>query len=87
MALREFTDATGSTWRVWETRPIGRTLGPEFWHGWLVFAHGAVRRRLVPIPEGWAELPEGELRRLCLEADPGVQRRVSRAPDARTLPA
>jgi hypothetical protein len=74
MALREFTDGTGATWRVWETRPIGRALGPEFQHGWLVFAQGAARRRLVPIPEGWAELPERELRRLCLAADPGGPR-------------
>jgi hypothetical protein len=75
MALREFTDGTGTTWRVWETQPIGDSLGPEFRHGWLVFAQGAARRRLVPIPEGWAEMPERELRRLCLAATPAAPRR------------
>jgi hypothetical protein len=75
MPLREFTDRTGATWRVWETRPnTGRgTLRPGFVDGWLTFEHGAdtpdvTRRRLAPIPAGWADLPELELRRLCLEA-------------------
>lgn len=35
----------------------------------------ARRRRLAPIPDGWAELPDLDLRRLCLEALPERPRR------------
>jgi hypothetical protein len=77
MPLREFTDRTGATWRVWETRPVGARLAvrPEFVDGWLTFENATgsadvTRRRLAPIPTGWAELPDLELRRLCLDAHP-----------------
>jgi hypothetical protein len=73
MALREFTDARGNAWRVWETRPTSHRLRPEFASGWLTFEQGAeasatARRRLAPIPDGWVDLPEEDLRRLCLTA-------------------
>ncbi|HYD54578.1 MAG TPA: hypothetical protein VEA99_18230 [Gemmatimonadaceae bacterium] len=45
--------------------------------GWLVFESRAERRRLVPIPQGWEELPEAELERLCYVASPaGRPRRL-----------
>jgi hypothetical protein len=77
MPLREFTDKTGATWRVWETRPTGTRLAvrPEFVDGWLTFELGTgtadgTRRRLAPIPTDWAERSHLELRRLCLDAHP-----------------
>ncbi|MGZ8375636.1 MAG: hypothetical protein ACXWZS_06545 [Gemmatirosa sp.] len=36
--------------------------------GWLAFQAGTVRRRLVPIPDGWEALSESELRALCQAA-------------------
>jgi hypothetical protein len=77
MPLREFTDTTGATWRVWDTRPTGTRLAvrPEFTGGWLTFEVGTgtadvTRRRLAPVPAGWSELPDLELRRLCRDAHP-----------------
>ena len=37
--------------------------------GWLAFESDSERRRLVPIPGGWHELAETELRRLWREAE------------------
>jgi hypothetical protein len=53
MALREFVDAQGRRWRVWQTVPArGAELG-EFRDGWLTFDDGTERRRFAPVPDGW----------------------------------
>jgi hypothetical protein len=54
MALREFEDLNGGSWRVWDTTPA-RTGGltSDFRSGWLTFDNGQVRKRLAPIPEDW----------------------------------
>jgi hypothetical protein len=75
MALREFTDHRGNTWRVWETRPASDNVRPELLGGWLTFEQGEARRRLAPIPERWAECSELELRRLCSAATLDRRRR------------
>ena len=87
MALREFTDARGTTWRVWDTRPASDRLRPEFANGWLTFEHGAAespttRRRLAPIPANWADLPDDHLRQLCLQAERERPRRAHTEVDA-----
>jgi len=74
MALREFNDAEGNLWRVWDTRPTSRVRG-ERQGGWLTFEHGTLRRRLTPIPEGWADVPDEELRRLCINARAQTRRK------------
>jgi hypothetical protein len=38
--------------------------------GWLAFQSGTRRRRLVPVPPGWRELPDEELAALCRRAAP-----------------
>lgn len=68
MPLREFIDSRGHSWRVWETRPTSGNVRPELADGWLTFEREAIRKRVTPIPEGWAELPEDELRLLCANA-------------------
>jgi len=68
MPLREFTDAKGATWWVWETQPTSSTVRSDYRGGWLTFESGQLRRRLAPIPEGWGEASEEQLRLLCLEA-------------------
>lgn len=82
MALREFADARGNSWRVWETRPASGRLRDEFLHGWLTFERheraagdAAIRRRLAPVPDGWADLPDDDLRRLCQAAQAERPRR------------
>ena len=45
-------------------------LGKAMANGWLIFASGAVRRRLAPIPDGWQTKPDTELRTLLASAVP-----------------
>ena len=44
-------------------------LTPRLSGGWLAFESGRVRRRLAPIPEGWHELSDAELRELLRSAE------------------
>jgi hypothetical protein len=63
MPNKDFTDASGMGWRVWNTVPIsGAVINPGFEKGWLTFESdmGALRR-LAPIPDGWDELPTEKL--------------------------
>lgn len=80
MALREFRDDRGRTWQVWDTHPtsaqlkVDRKLKGRVTGGWLTFTSGAERRRLVPIPRGWAKAKEPALRAWLLaarDANPG----------------
>ena len=74
MALREFVDVEGRKWRVWETVPArGVGLG-EFGKGWLTFDNGSERRRLAPVPDGWAEFTSERLALLVRLARPSPGR-------------
>ena len=44
------------------------TLGQGYGSGWLTFESLVEKRRLVPIPDQWAELSQAGLRDLCLKA-------------------
>jgi hypothetical protein len=55
----------------------GLRVSPEYMRGWLAFQSEHDRRRLAPVPEGWEELHEVELERLCQVATPvGRPRRL-----------
>jgi hypothetical protein len=87
MAVREFIDSEGVTWRVWNTRPSrGEMLSGEYEHGWLTFESASSLRRCTPIPRGWETASPEELERLCL-ASPETRRsspsRGTLAPDER----
>jgi hypothetical protein len=65
--------------RRWEVHEISQPIlpervavlaPPEFSQGWLLFTCGAERRRLAPLPPGWRQAPEAQLRRWCDEAAP-----------------
>jgi hypothetical protein len=45
-----------------------KRLTPGLEQGWLCFENDTEKRRLSPIPAGWAEAPETELRRMCADA-------------------
>jgi hypothetical protein len=84
MALREFVDAQGRQWRVWETVPARAAGLGELRGGWLTFDNGAERRRLAPVPERWTALADERLALLLRIAQPtsspgvgndGVERR------------
>ena len=87
MALREFEDAQGQPWHVWETAPSRAESLGSFRLGWLTFDNGTERRRLAPIPDGWAELTVERLDLLLRAAhaapiheprvDPDAERRTA----------
>ena len=69
MAYREYTDSTGTPWKVWNTAPVpGAVFSTVMRDGWLTFECEGERRRLAPIPPGWERLSVRELERLCKEA-------------------
>lgn len=66
MAIREFTDAAGVAWRVWNTTPMpGAVFEQSHKTGWLTFESATERRRLAPIPAGWEEAPVERLDLMC----------------------
>jgi hypothetical protein len=69
MPFREFDDDAGARWVVWSTIPAnGVALSSGMEDGWLTFEGAGVRRRLAPIPDGWAELPDTRLELLLKNA-------------------
>ena len=73
MAYREITDPAGRRWRVWDTYPQefgGRSIIAEgFASGWLTFECDAEKRRVAPVPRGWAERDGDALLQLLESAD------------------
>lgn len=86
MAVREFVDEHGKSWRVWcilpeAIHPVTRAedyLADCYQLGWLVFetAGGDEKRRLCPYPHDWEGLSESSLRTL-LAASEAVRSRRS----------
>lgn len=78
MALREFTDRTGSRWQVWDIRPeqMHAAVRAEdhlqsVINGWLAFesVESGEKRRLSPIPGGWESWNEAALDRMLERAE------------------
>jgi hypothetical protein len=68
MAVRDFVDANGVSWRVWPVTPEAiqpKTAAEDYLgdygEGWLCFESAAERRRLARYPEEWENLPDKEL--------------------------
>jgi hypothetical protein len=67
VAIRDYRDSEGVTWRVWYVEPgsiAGRaveSLPNEYQGGWLCFASDREKRRLCPAPSSWESLSDGEL--------------------------
>ena len=81
--IRQFTDANGTNWRVWDvwpsTRPgaagttrsesyAGAFPAMSFGEGWLCFECEREKRRLSPIPPEWETCEECVLEELCRKA-------------------
>ena len=80
MALRNFTDSAGHTWRVWNVVPqyaVDRDderMTPGLHGGWLCFENSGEKRRLSPIPDGWENAASEALESYCRQASPVQQR-------------
>jgi hypothetical protein len=62
MAYREFTDQAGVVWRAWDTYPSSASnVRSVYASGWLGFESTAERRRLHPVPDGWADAGDDAL--------------------------
>ena len=82
--IRDFIDATGRLWHVWEVPPEQLsararpgTYAGEFEGGWLAFesGDGGERRRLPGYPRDWHHLPNDRIEALCRDARPVTRRR------------
>jgi hypothetical protein len=68
MAVRDFVDGNGVSWRVWPVTPEAlqpRTAAEDYLgdygEGWLCFESTAERRRLARFPINWEKLSDEEL--------------------------
>jgi hypothetical protein len=83
MAYREFTDDGGTVWRAWDTYPgSAANVRPGFEGGWLGFECEAERRRLAPVPDGWEQASDGDLRGMLARAQPNRPTRATPTSDA-----
>lgn len=88
MAVREFIDGSGATWRVWcitpeAIHPVTRAedyLADCYQLGWLVFetTTGDRKRRLCPFPKDWDELDDRTLGELLGRAEIVPRRKLAR---------
>ena len=74
--MREFTDQDGSSWVAYAINdaaieaPGRRYLPDAFQQGWLVFECGERKLRLAPVPAGWSDMRDEQLRELLAMAKP-----------------
>lgn len=73
--MRQFRDAAGLEWRVYQTERNAAAeqrrdhlLPSEYLEGWLVFEAATEKRRLAPVPPGWSDLADEALAALCSSA-------------------
>jgi hypothetical protein len=67
---------SGPERRTGKDRRLGGVgMVPSLGAGWLCFESGSEKRRLTPIPAGWADTPAEELQGLLKQAHP-VSRRL-----------
>jgi len=82
-SAREIVDERGVRWAVFAVVPATSedrpTVRERFRGGWLSFDSGDETRRLVPIPAGWQQLTDLELRVLWAQAE-YTPRRTHSAP-------
>jgi hypothetical protein len=69
MTKREFKDRIGMTWQVWEDNGGAGRGGRGRVKPTLYFRSGGTVKRVSPVPAGWAELSEDQLKTLWREAD------------------
>lgn len=88
MAVREFSDKNGTTWRAWDISPeaiLAQTRAEEyladcFREGWIVFENLTTgeKRRLSPYPLDWESMTDLQLESLLwLHAEPVLPGRRS----------
>jgi hypothetical protein len=64
---RHLLGYTGEERRIRRDRRFRRARTPS---AWLAFQSPTEKRRITPIPQGWEQAPDADLRRWCSEAVP-----------------
>lgn len=72
--VRAFRDARDMEWEVRAIKPATRdrrapVVRADHANGWLLFTLGLERRRLAPLPPGWDQASEEDLKRWCERAE------------------
>lgn len=75
MTHRIFLDSEGMEWTVWDVHPTERAGMPQVTErlraGWLALQNLDVgRRRVAPIPPGWQEWTDAQLRVMLGNSEP-----------------
>lgn len=76
---REVDDAQGVRWLIFAVYPSPAmaqraSLREPFQRGWLAFDCGMETRRLAPVPDDWASLPDADLVALIARAEVAPRR-------------
>jgi hypothetical protein len=84
MAVRDFVDGSGASWKVWPVTPDAlqpKTAAEDYLgdygDGWLCFESASERRRLARYPRDWERLSDQELCALLNAAELVPRRRSS----------
>jgi hypothetical protein len=87
MAVRDFVDGSGVSWKVWPVTPDAlqpKTAAEDYLgdysEGWLCFESASERRRLAAYPRTWERLSDEELCTLLAAAELVPKRRSSHLP-------
>jgi hypothetical protein len=72
--MRQIRDEAGIEWTVYEVNPTSgqwrsiESLPDCYRNGWLCFESASEKRRLLPLPAGWADLAHEQLSELLVDA-------------------
>jgi len=79
--MRTVADSAGTEWTIFEVKKSvagdqWTYLPEQFGNGWLCFESSVAKRRLTPVPPGWADMSDKELLGLMKKAEPVVRSRA-----------
>jgi hypothetical protein len=86
--MRTVADAAGTEWTIFEVKKSvagdqWTYLPEQFGNGWLCFESAVAKRRLTPVPPGWADMSDKELVGLMKRAVPVVRARAGAEEETR----
>jgi len=93
MAVRDFVDEKGVSWKVWpvtpesfKTKTAAEDYLGDYGDGWLCFESGSERRRLAQFPRDWSNKSDDELIGLLKSAAVVPTRTSEKTAEFRTGP-
>ena len=79
--MRTVADSAGTEWTIFEVKKSvagdqWTYLPEQFGNGWLCFESAVAKRRLTPVPPGWADMSDKQLLGLMKKAEPVIRSRA-----------